>query len=416
MAGHMSLKELKKQNIKNIAIFVSDSLRWDYTPSSILDMGVSIKTIASSLYTASSFPSMISGLYPTKTGVSTWQDVLPSNLKGLLNLDNYNTSLWCETTWTDLPPWQSQIHTILGNPKGISLENIDPPFIYIEDDKGGHCPYGIAFSEYRRFDEFFREYGKKGKDELIKQYKKGIEQSAINFKNRLKILEDRNLTENTLVIFTSDHGELLGEYGGLVGHGRPPGPELVYVPTVFIHPSLKPQNISNTIIRHVDLVPTIASILNKKVNYALDGIDLTCNCFPNTGLNFLMTGYFKSENTFKQQMIYKSASMWDFNGGHIFHYLDRKKAVILFLYRLVIRHPDFAFLIENIKSNSRDKLKDIKTAFKHLTYPSIKYGNPCFSKEEAKRVLSEKFIESEIFKEKMKIKMAINKLKIDKKI
>lgn len=412
----MSLKELKKQNINNIVIFVSDSLRWDYTPSSILDMGVSIKTIASSLYTASSFPSMISGLYPTKTSVSTWEDLLPANLKGLLNLDNYNTSLWCETTWTDLPPWQSQIHTILGNPKGISLENIGQPFIYIEDDKGGHCPYGIAFSEYRRFDEFFREYGKKGKDELIKQYKKGIEQSAINFKNRLKILEDRNLNENTLVIFTSDHGELLGEYGGLVGHGRPPCPELVYVPTVFIHPSLKPQKISNTIIRHVDLVPTIASILNNKVNYALDGIDLTCNCFPSNGLNFLMTGYFKSENIFNQWMTYKSASMWDFNGGHIFHYLDRKKAVLFFLYRLIIRHPDFAFLFENIKSNSRDKLKDIKTAFKHLTCPSIKYGNPCFSKEEAKRVISEKFIESEIFKEKMKIKMAINKLKIDKKI
>jgi len=416
MTDYMSLKELKKQNIHNIVIFVSDSLRWDYTPPSILDLGISIKTIASSLYTAPSFASLVCGLYPTKTSISSWEDLLSSNLKGLLNLDDCNTSLWCETTWTDLPPWQSDIHKILGNPKGISLENISPPFIYMEDDKGGHCPYGIAYDEYSHFFEFFEEYGKKGKDELIKQYKKGIEQSVINFKKRLKILEDRNLTENTLVIFTSDHGELLGEYGGLVGHGRPSSPELVYVPTVFIHPSLKPQKISNTIIRHVDLFPTIASILNKKINYTLDGIDLTGNCFPSNGLNFLMAGYFKSENKFNQWITYKSASMWDFNGGHIFHYFDRYKEIIFFLYRLIIRHPEFAFLTQNIKWNSRDKLKDIKTALKHLTYPSIKYGDPCFSKEEAKRVISEKFIESEIFNEKIRIKMAINKLKIDKKI
>lgn len=412
----MSLKELKKQNINNIVIFVSDSLRWDYTPPSILDMGISIKTIASSLWTGPSFASMMCGLYPIKTGVNTWDDLLSSNFKGFLNLDDYNTSLWCETTWPDLPPWKSDIHNILGNPKGISLENISSPFIYMEDDKGGHCPYGIAFSEYKKFDDFFREYGKKGKDELIKQYKKGIEQSAINFKNRLKILEERNLTENTLVIFTADHGELLGEYGGLVGHGRPSCPELVYVPTVFIHPTIKPQKLSNTIIRHVDLFPTITSILNRKVNYALDGIDLTCNCFPSNGLNFIMDGFFKSENKFIQMMTYKSVSMWDFNGGYLFHYLDRKKAVLFFLYKLIIRHPEFAFLIENIKRNSQDKFKDIKTVIKQLTNPSIKFGDPCFSKEEAKRVISEKFIESEIFKETIRIKMAINKLKIDKKI
>ena len=184
----MCLKELKNLKINNIVIYVSDSLRWDYTPQSILDMGISIKTISSSLYTASSFPCIVSGLYPTKTGVSTWEDILPANLRGILNFDDYNTSLWCETTWTDLPPWKSQIHSVLGNPKGISLKEISPPFVYIEDDKGGHCPYGFEFNKYKRFDHFFREYGKKGVDELIKQYKKGVEQSATNFKNRLKIL------------------------------------------------------------------------------------------------------------------------------------------------------------------------------------------------------------------------------------
>ena len=83
------LKKLKSQNIENIVIFDCDSLRWDYTPISILKQGFSIKTIASSLYTASSFPSMISGLYPPKTGVHTWENVLPKSIGGLLDLKGF---------------------------------------------------------------------------------------------------------------------------------------------------------------------------------------------------------------------------------------------------------------------------------------------------------------------------------------
>jgi len=66
--------------------------------------------------------------------------------------------------------------------------------------------------------------------------------------------------DRTLVIFTSDHGELLGEYGGLTGHVRPPCPELVYVPTVFIHPLIKNKKTEESIMRHVDLYKPMGSI------------------------------------------------------------------------------------------------------------------------------------------------------------
>lgn len=63
------LREWKESNpgIKNIMIFVSDALRWDYLPQSVARRGITFKTIASSLFTASSFPSMVTGLYPTGT-------------------------------------------------------------------------------------------------------------------------------------------------------------------------------------------------------------------------------------------------------------------------------------------------------------------------------------------------------------
>ena len=107
----------------------------------------------------------------------------------------------------------------------------------------------------------YKEVGKYGNDELRAQYKRSIETSIRHFEKRLQILQDQDLISKTLVIFTSDHGELLGEYGGLVDHGRPPCPELIYVPTIFIHPSIAPEIIETNIMRHVDLYPTIASIL-----------------------------------------------------------------------------------------------------------------------------------------------------------
>ena len=83
----MILKELKTEKINNIVIFVCDSLRWDYTPQSVIDKGITIKTIAASLYTAPSFPSIISGLYPPKTGIYNWEVKISNYIKGLSEAD-----------------------------------------------------------------------------------------------------------------------------------------------------------------------------------------------------------------------------------------------------------------------------------------------------------------------------------------
>jgi hypothetical protein len=415
----MILNQLKSENIENVMIFICDSLRWDFIPKYILSMGISLKTIAASLYTASSFPSIISGLYPPKTGNYTWEDILPQYMRGLLNFDGYNSSLWCETTWTNLPPNKSAIHNILGNPKGISLKKIEPPFIYIEDDKGGHCPYGFSFGQYMGggCPDFFKEYGKKGRDALIKQYIKGINQSVKQFQKRVKILINRNLIKNTLIIFTSDHGELLGEYGGLTNHNRPPCPELVYVPTVFIHHSLK-QNIdnTNTIIRHVDLYPTLASIFNQKNRYITDGADLTRELSSKIGLNFRFGGYYKSKNKLQNWMNYKSSSAWDFYGGHIFHGLGELQALLIFSFRIIIqKHPEFNFMLKNISNKDVYKLKKYKRALKHLASKHIEYMNPKFSKNYAWKLIEDYLRESKDFEEKIQIKNTILKLKKQKR-
>jgi len=402
--SEMILKEINKKDISNIFIFVCDSLRWDYAPKAILNKGIAIKTIASSLYTAPSFPCIISGLYPNKTGVHNWENILKNKLRGMFNFQGYHKSLWCETTWIDLPPWDSDLHRVLGKPPGISLEKISEPFVYIEDDKGGHCPYGIPFGNYNTFDEYYLEIGKLGNAELRTQYQKGVEQSVNRFEKRIQLLQERNLLDQTLVIFTSDHGELLGEYGGFVDHGRPPCPELIYVPTVFIHPSLTPKIIQDEIISHIDVFPTISSILDKKLHYEPDGIDLTKEELPKMGLNYRIGGYFDSRDFFDTLTNYRAVSVWDEKGGHIFHSLNRYVALALFSYLIFFKHhPEFTYFNENLKHNSKAQLKDLKSIIQHLIKPYQQYGIPKIDKKQAKQLIDRQQRESLRFSEKMKI-------------
>ena len=406
----MILQQLKKEEIKNIFIFVCDSLRWDYTPTNIFNKGIGIKTIASSLYTASSFPCIISGLYPIKTGVYNWQDVLKKELRGMFNFKGYHHSLWCETTWTNLPPWESDLHHVLGRPSGIPLNEIKEPFVYIEDDKGGHCPYGKPFGSYETFDEYYKEVGKYGNDELRAQYKKSIETSIHHFEKRLQILQDQDLISRTLVIFTSDHGELLGEYGGLVDHGRPPCPELIYVPTIFIHPSIAPEIIESNIMRHVDLYPTIASILQQQIPYKPDGVDLTGSDFPKTGMNFRIGGYFHPRTLLDRISIYQALSIWEAHGGHCFQPLHQIIALVKFSYMLLRHHPEFTYFHEHLKYRSKNKLIDIKTLLKSMTIPHQKFGQPSIDKYHAKQLIETQQQESLQFSEKMKINRMIAKI------
>lgn len=373
----------------NVLLFVSDSLRFDFLPEDIKNMGVSLKTVASSLYTASSFPSMLTGLYPPKHGVHTWSDALAKDTKTLLDLEGFHTSLWCETTWTDSPPDESGIHRVLNGPAGIPLTEIKEPFVYVEDDKGGHCPYGRSFGQYMGggCPDFFKEYGAQGKEALVLQYREGIEESRKNFQKRLQVLKNRGLMDRTLVIFSSDHGELLGEYGGLTGHVRPPCPELVYVPTVFIHPWIKKEKNKECIMRHVDLYPAVCGFLGIKCTGKTDGINIfDSGHYPEYGFNFKLGGTVKKITSRRVLFTYGARSVWDDKGGWIFHDCNPIKGLAYFLYRL--KTHEFNFLKGRIKNKSiRAKWNDIKLALKHLTSRSLRYNKPHFTEHQAYSML-----------------------------
>jgi arylsulfatase A-like enzyme len=74
-------------------------------------------------------------------------------------------------------------------------------------------------------------------------------------------LKNTGLLDNTLVIITDDHGEMLGENGGPIGHGWIVTPELANVPLIIMDPANQRYRINDTIGSQVDLLPTILDLL-----------------------------------------------------------------------------------------------------------------------------------------------------------
>jgi len=423
MTSNEILKKWKKDNpqVENIVIFVSDSLRWDYLPHTIAQRGITYKTIASSSFTASSFPSITTGLYPHHHGVFSFFDKLPNGLQTLLNLPGYHTSLWMENTWIDLEqPGQTQLHRLLDCRNAIPLEQLTPPFVYLEDEKGGHCPYGWTEEDiYKEIEcrKFFKDYGKKSNKELRERYQAGINRSVREFEKRINILEKRNLLDTTLLIFISDHGELLGDYGGLVGHGFPTAPEIAYVPTVFIHPNLPAGvNFENEgVLRHVDLFPTIADLFNRKTAKNVDGVSLfSSETLPTYGL-----AYYETEiNTpiIKYQL--QEKSIWDKNGGYLFREGSNILIQLLYgIYDITISQRVHALYLRGQLSQKKYKMiKNYVTILRNMCLTPIRYGSPDFDFEKAENMIK-KFSEIKIYiDEKQKIKNTIGRLKKEGKI
>ena len=105
-----------------------------------------------------------------------------------------------------------------------------------------------------------------------------VDQQVVQILDQLDRLE---LTDKTIVIFTSDHGELLGSHGGLSGKGTTAYSQQNHVPMLIVHPAFPgPQRCRETT-SHLDIVPTVVAMTGKSTTPVADtmarmkGKDLT---------------------------------------------------------------------------------------------------------------------------------------------
>ncbi len=76
----------------------------------------------------------------------------------------------------------------------------------------------------------------------------------------LDALDDLDLWKETVVVFTSDHGELGGAHGGLRNKGPVSYEQNVHVPMIVVHPDITGGQTTRALTSHIDLLPTLVGL------------------------------------------------------------------------------------------------------------------------------------------------------------
>lgn len=307
-----NLAALATDPVRNVVIFVSDSLRYDSVPESVTELGVHGRAISGSTFTASGYPSILTGQYPSTHRVWNFEDSLANPPKLLTRYGE--SGIDATNVWTNIDvPAKKPPLRICGESEEKTLSDMESPYVHVVHDKGGHMIYGESDDEDRweGHSEFFDEF--EGSPETIdERYRESVDDSVEKFEAVIETLKSRGEYEETLVVFTSDHGELLGEYGGLYTHGVPIVPELVDVPIVFAGAGLPEDVQFDGLLSTTDVAPTALSAVGAR-STETDGYDLWNEELPSQRV--ARTEVWKE--TSYPYVTYRGSAVWTESGGHV---------------------------------------------------------------------------------------------------
>jgi len=373
------LEPLLNSGIENVYIYVADAVRDDYLPDNISNSGVRTTSIAGGIHSPTSFATIVSGTYIPTHGVADFTDKLASGVPNVLKTTSHKTAFVNtinHSPFNDNPDSESIITKTLDttDSPSNSVETLSPPFLAIERGRGGHAPYG-------EFDgngsEYFRDRGAASRATFANEYQEGVQVDTEWFLSQLNKLDERDLLDKTLVIYTSDHGELLGEMG-MLGHNGPIHRRLVETPCVFIHPSLNTKSIGDEIVRQVDIVPTISSVAGVEFDHrtAVQGVDLTKRTPASLGASFYEKSALKNKK-YSPTIRLSYESVWDASGGYVFRNSRYYTRLAEWSYSM-IRGPQQAFR----RAHMLEVLRSFLTGTRVM-------GTPQFTSESAAEYLDQ---------------------------
>ena len=145
----------------------------------------------------------------------------------------------------------------------LSFYEPHSPFNFPIEFAGRYDPAAMPVPETgpedeRWVPEIFRDLSEREKRGIIRSYYTSVEYLDKNIGLVLDALKDLGLDRNTLVIYVSDHGYLLGHHGRFEKHSM--WEEAVRVPLIIRDPR-HPSRTVNALVELIDLVPTILETL-----------------------------------------------------------------------------------------------------------------------------------------------------------
>lgn len=140
-----------------------------------------------------------------------------------------------------------------------------------------HGPYQLMPEEYKVYDPAeieLRPNASQDRREDIAGYYSHIAALDRAFGRLMETLEELGLSENTIVVFTSDHGDMLGSQGKQ--KKQKPWDESIMVPFVLRYPARAAAGRrSATLLNVVDVMPTLLGLAGIPVPERVEGADLS---------------------------------------------------------------------------------------------------------------------------------------------
>lgn len=357
-------------SVTNVLIFCADALRRDHLPPEVRDSGEYVDTISAGTTTPNSFSSIVSGLYPTQHQAFSFTHRLDPQYNLLNHLEDEFEVGFHEFN-------DSGVADVLGmeysddNP----IDDAEPPFFLLEREINSHAPYDRSHedADHENAPSFY-DSAVIDWEWLRGEYQKGCERVGRRFFDRIDTLESRGLLDETLVVFTSDHGELLGEYSEF-SHSDPVVPELVELPTVFLHPDDR-QPVAD-LMSHVDIVPTILDCLDRERPWNGPGQSVYEHASDRKVTEFVSAPHSLEEWSLQDYYEYRVRGVWDRNGGYAFNQTGVGGRAI----HAVRQAPLFNPL------RGRDAIRAFSALYHHLSSERT-FGDPDFTADEARETLA----------------------------
>lgn len=107
-----------------------------------------------------------------------------------------------------------------------------------------------------------------GWEKLRDYYYNCIQDSDNQLLKLLNTLAEKNLLSNTIIVMTSDHGEMMGAHG-LKGKAGFMYENNIHVPMVVYHPEYKGNRRCQSITSHLDIAPTLIDMTNASQKQAI---------------------------------------------------------------------------------------------------------------------------------------------------
>ena len=168
---------------------------------------------------------------------------------------------------------------------------------------------------YRRGKKVFENMTEKDHIESIKNYYAMITEIDYEYGKIIDLLEEKGELSNTIIIFTSDHGEALSSHG-IYAKNLAAFEEIYRIPMIISGPEIQKDKLSKDLVSSMDLCPTILDLLEQKEIKNIDSESfkkILCTDEVNT-IDKSFSEYDGTRLQLKQRVLWYKNLKYIFNG------------------------------------------------------------------------------------------------------